>query len=130
MSRLSEEITACMQALESGADGGCSARFVFPECFTGFKGHFPGRPVLPGVCKLQAVLAMYQALTPDSVRLQEVMLAKFLAPVGCDEELTIDCREELDAAGSMRVKASIRRANERIAQIEMRIVKEAGANPS
>ena len=55
--------------LTEADDGSLTARFVFPAEFTGFRGHFPEQPVLPAVCKIQAVVAMLEAksMTLDSL---------------------------------------------------------------
>ncbi len=124
MSQLRHEISACMQDLESGEGTTYTAQFIFPGNFTGFKGHFPGRPVLPGVCMIQAVLSMCQAFNADPVHLQEVINAKFANPASCDEVLTIACREVTETDGHSRVKATIRRQTERLAQIDLRIRRE------
>lgn len=33
-----------------------TAQFTFPKTFTGFKGHFPEQPILPGICQIQAAM--------------------------------------------------------------------------
>jgi 3-hydroxymyristoyl/3-hydroxydecanoyl-(acyl carrier protein) dehydratase len=60
MSKLTREICACMSHLNTDAES-LTARFCFPEDFIGFKGHFPNHPVVPGVCKIQAILCMLAA---------------------------------------------------------------------
>ncbi|WP_418319440.1 3-hydroxyacyl-ACP dehydratase [Piscinibacter sakaiensis] len=61
-----------------------------------FDGHFPGRPILPGVLLLAEVLEAAQSLPPpfaDALGAQPLLVAvKFLAPVGPDSELVIDLR--------------------------------------
>ncbi len=86
MSRLARQIRECMSDLGQADDGNLTARFVFPAEFLGFQGHFPARPVLPAVCEIQAALAMLEAWETRRVDLREIILAKFSAPVTCDEE--------------------------------------------
>lgn len=62
MSRLRDEIKSSMSELRDNGKE-ITAHFCFSQEFIGFKGHFPGRPVLPGVCKIQAILCMLEEAT-------------------------------------------------------------------
>lgn len=121
MNTLRSEITAALRDLSSDNDGNATARFRFPAGFTGFQGHFPGQPVLPGICLIQAVLAMYDALHATRARLQEVVNAKFIAPASCDQNLTITLQQRAENEGRKRIKASIQRDRDRIATLDIRI---------
>lgn len=62
-----------------------------------FAGHFPGRPLLPGVALLSEVLAAVRANAALSARLGPAPVlasAKFLAPVGPGAALTITLHDE------------------------------------
>ena len=61
MSRLVREIEQCMSGLTEAEGDEVTARFLFPAAFIGFQGHFPERPVLPAVCKIQAAIAVLEA---------------------------------------------------------------------
>lgn len=55
-----------------------------------FAGHFPGRPILPGVLLLAEVMEALRELGDDAaVAGCEIASAKFLSPVGPGAELTI-----------------------------------------
>lgn len=60
-------------------------RFVVPADHPALPGHFPGRPIVPGVVLLDAVFAAAMPLVP--VRL---LRAKFAAPVGPGEEVVVE----------------------------------------
>ncbi|MBS7458748.1 hypothetical protein [Coralloluteibacterium stylophorae] len=84
-------------------------------------GHFPGRPVVPGVLVLERVIEAAEAhagLLPGALRLPQV---KFLAPLLPDEAATI-CLEPR-AAGRLRFR--VLRGATPIAQGEL--AWEAGA---
>jgi len=44
-----------------------------------FKGHFPGQPVLPGVCMMQMVKEVTEAYHEKKLRLQKARELKFLS---------------------------------------------------
>jgi 3-hydroxyacyl-[acyl-carrier-protein] dehydratase len=52
-----------------------------------FAGHFPGRPIVPGVLLLDHALRLAQAQTPGRDQGWTVSQAKFLSPVGPGEAL-------------------------------------------
>jgi 3-hydroxymyristoyl/3-hydroxydecanoyl-(acyl carrier protein) dehydratase len=67
------------------------ARFVFPASHPALPGHFPGRPVVPGVLLLDAVL---RAAATKGEPLRRILRAKFSAPVepGAEVEIHFDNR--------------------------------------
>ena len=101
---------------ETLKEGAFSAEFTFPETFVGFDGHFPGQPVLPGVCLIQTVLVAAQKATGRNLTLCEVVLAKFLSVVLPNEQVQAACRVD---AGMVRAKLS--RGADRVAEIRLRI---------
>ncbi|WP_295938479.1 beta-hydroxyacyl-ACP dehydratase [uncultured Alistipes sp.] len=46
-----------------------------------FEGHFPGKPVLPGVCQLHIVKELIELHTGRSVNCRSVRELKFLSPI-------------------------------------------------
>jgi len=70
--------------------------FSVPADHPAFAGHFPGRPIVPGVLLLDAAvhaLQQAQALEASSLAAQacRISAAKFLSPVGPGETLTMTC---------------------------------------
>ena len=84
-----------------------------------FKGHFPGKPVLPGICKIQTVLVLCEKHRSAPVRLHEVIMGKFFTPVEGGDELSFDCSEVPCDGGRFRVRAHVSRGDERIARIDL-----------
>lgn len=64
------------------ADGSFQASLTFDPAFPGFEGHFPGNPIVPGVCQLLLVelLAQLAANAPE-LRTAEIIQMKFRAPL-------------------------------------------------
>lgn len=53
-----------------------------------FTGHFPGRPIVPGVVLLDQAILLVEAA--EAVCIKRVAIAKFLSPAGPGEELWLD----------------------------------------
>jgi 3-hydroxyacyl-[acyl-carrier-protein] dehydratase len=124
MSRITDEILECMSDYTAGGDGKFSARFNFPVGFIGFRGHFPGQPVLPGVCKIQAVLVMVEQLNGEKQGLKEVVQAKYFAPVTCDQELFFECTKRDSDSSEVIVKALVTSDGKKVAQFSLKVVSE------
>ena len=99
-----------------------TARFSFPREFIGFKGHFPGKPVLPGVCEIHAILCMIEEAARKTPQLKEIISAKFAAPVTCDEEIVCTVRQVSEGSEETRVSALIAHKDKKIADIKLKIV--------
>lgn len=66
--------------------------FVMPPDHPAFAGHFPGRPIVPGVLLLDAAVHALQQSTPGAAaQACHISAAKFLSPVGPGETLTLSC---------------------------------------
>jgi 3-hydroxyacyl-[acyl-carrier-protein] dehydratase len=121
MSGLAQEVRQCMSSLTEAGGDELTARFLFPARFIGFQGHFPNRPILPAVCKIQAAIAMLEAWKRDRVRLNEISLAKFSAPVGCDEEVQLRCRVEMEDGHRATVRATVAKGSAKVARFKLRV---------
>jgi 3-hydroxyacyl-[acyl-carrier-protein] dehydratase len=119
---LAREIRKCMTHVTETDPGNITALFRFPADFIGFQGHFPDNPVLPGVCKIQAVVALFEARHQQPARLKEVLSAKFFAPVGADEQLTFEVVEETPAENEFQVRATISSGDRRVATLALRLI--------
>jgi len=59
-----------------------------------FKGHFPGNPIMPGVCMMQIIKELTEEITQFPLMLQTLSNVKFMALINPDE--TPKLRLELD----------------------------------
>jgi 3-hydroxyacyl-[acyl-carrier-protein] dehydratase len=98
------------------ADGTASAELIFSSTFTGFKGHFPEQPVLPGVCQMTLALVMADRMRGRRTQLAAVTNAKFLSVVVPDQPVEISCVLKED-----KLTASLTSKGERVAQFKLRI---------
>ena len=78
---LKDEINACLVAFAPDGEHAAQTAWVFPPEFTGFRGHFPGGPVCPGVCILAAQLEAAARLVGTELDLLEIVNTKFMWPV-------------------------------------------------
>ena len=78
-------------------DSGVFRVELLPQC-TVYQGHFPGRPVCPGVCHIELVRQCSEILSGQRLRLQAVSLARFpsmASPLVCPEvEVAVSLRPE------------------------------------
>lgn len=100
------EIDSCLEDFVA-TDGKATATIVFDEGFSGFKGHFPEQPILPGVCQIALVLTMAERMRGVRQSLIEVVNAKFVSMVKPGQQLTVECsltdgllRAKLQSEGS------------------------------
>lgn len=56
-------------------------RVVYDDAHEVFLGHFPGRPVVPGVCLVEAATEIASTMQGKTLRLVQARAIKFLAPV-------------------------------------------------
>ncbi|MBU0896929.1 MAG: hypothetical protein KJ629_05295 [Candidatus Omnitrophica bacterium] len=120
MNRIRQEIRKSMVYLKNVSATETEAKFIFDEDFIGFKGHFPGRPVLPGVCKIQAALVIYEEKNNSQPQLKEIVSAKFFSPVSVNDELIFKYQEErLCQDVLVKVKVSVN--NNKVAQIHLTV---------
>jgi hypothetical protein len=121
MSLLERAVAACL-VRQSPASGDLPPESVysFPPGFAGFRGHFPGNPVLPGVCIVQAALLMVQRWRGQPAVLRELSHAKFYAPVGPDEELGFRATDASFADGECRLSVTARTVK-KVAELNLRI---------
>jgi len=59
-----------------------------------FKGHFPGNPIMPGVCMVQIIKELTESITKSTLMIQTLSNVKFMALI--NPEATPELRLELD----------------------------------
>ncbi len=71
-----------------------------------FKGHFPGNPIMPGVCMIQIIKELTESITKSPLMIQSLANVKFMALI--NPEATPELRLELDVTttedGLVKVK--------------------------
>ncbi|SHL68393.1 3-hydroxyacyl-ACP dehydratase [Flavobacterium chilense] len=59
-----------------------------------FNGHFPGNPIMPGVCMIQIIKELTESITKSSLMIQTLTNVKFMALI--NPEINPELRLELD----------------------------------
>ena|SRR5450432_494946 len=67
--------------MRQNADGSRVFEFQFPADDPTFAGHFPGRPILPGVFQLEMVHVAAEAALNCPLAVREIRKAKFQRPI-------------------------------------------------
>jgi len=116
----SVRLQICSMLTPQPAPTGFRALLKVDPGFMLFPDHFPGQPVLPGICLVQAVLLAGETwLGGAALRLETLKSAKFLGIVQPGDEVVIEGSATRHDDGSVRIKADLSSRGKRIAQISM-----------
>ena len=74
------------QAVENG-EGSCT--FSVPGTFSGYRGHFPGNPILPGIVQLSFIRRLAERRLGLPLRLAGVRRIKYLRLITPDLPVTL-----------------------------------------
>jgi 3-hydroxyacyl-[acyl-carrier-protein] dehydratase len=66
-------------SLENTADSKYKAVIFVNEKHEVFKGHFPGNPIMPGVCMMQIIKELTEQITGSALFMQSLSNVKFMA---------------------------------------------------
>ena len=89
-------------------DGSVEASLKLNKDHEVFKGHFPGNPIMPGVCSIQLVKELTEKALDKKLFLSVVSNVKFMAIINPEENDTIDLTlviSEVD--GMVKVKNTV-----------------------
>ena len=89
------------------------ASYRFDEKFSGFDGHFPGQPILPGVFMVMAAVVTLEDWLACDVRVLEVHKTRFVSPIIPGQELEVRCRQYQQRNGSNVAQFTLRGAADR-----------------
>jgi len=77
---------------QTNADGSVRFEFCFPTDDPTFAGHFPHRPLLPGVFQLEIVRIAAEATSKQTLLVREIVKAKFLRPIIPTETVRVELK--------------------------------------
>ncbi len=127
MRTLREEIMTCAegQVRILGANQGCELTFHFGDDFTGFRGHFPGHPILPAFVQLMMAECAIRRHRGAPLSLRRVERGKFLKPIGPNESVTV-CWQEQQQDKGLRCSFTLRVGTEKAAVFVLEFAAEEG----
>jgi len=79
---------------EKTSDSKYSITILVNEKHEVFKGHFPGNPIMPGVCMIQIIKELTEKITKQTLMIQTLANVKFMALI--NPEKNSELRLELD----------------------------------
>lgn len=79
---------------EKTTDSKYSITILVNEKHEVFKGHFPGNPIMPGVCMIQIIKELTEKITESTLMIQTLANVKFMALI--NPENNPELRLELD----------------------------------
>jgi 3-hydroxyacyl-[acyl-carrier-protein] dehydratase len=82
--------------------------WVVPADHPAFPGHFPGRPIVPGVVLLDQALLFAESLLGKQLGHWQIGNAKFLSPVGPAETLVFSLQATPRGSIAFTVKSGAR----------------------
>lgn len=85
-----------------------------------FEGHFPGQPVVPGVCMMQMVKEILQQVMKVSARLEKADLVKFLTVINPVETKSVQVELACSGIENEQVKISATLFNQETVYFKMR----------
>jgi len=77
---------------EVNADGSMRFEFCFLADDPTFAGHFPNRPLLPGVFQLEIIRTAAEAVLKQPVTVREIIKAKFVRPIISAETVRVELK--------------------------------------
>jgi 3-hydroxyacyl-[acyl-carrier-protein] dehydratase len=84
--------SARLGAAQTNSDGCATQDFCFRADDPTFAGHFPGRPILPGVFQLEMARLLAEEILDVSLAVREIIKAKFLWPIVPEQTIRVEIK--------------------------------------
>lgn len=99
-------------------DGSLFAEFEFsPESLV-FAGHFPGNPILPGICQMEAVKIILEKSLERRCQLLQFGSAKFFKAVAPGETAAFAISINSQTGDSINVTAKVSSSNNKVSEFK------------
>ena len=99
---------------------GFAANLSLETDFAGFAGHFPGAPVLPGICLITASLLAAGQTRQRTCRLSRIRNCKFFSPVAPGQAISFEGRiGQPDDRGEYRIDVDVACEDRKVASLRL-----------
>lgn len=97
---ISGELRSRLSNVRTAENGGYECDVTFDPAFRGFDGHFPGHPIVPGVCMVELVRVFAETALGRPLRSTELAQCRFRRPIAAGDEVKCKLRvlEECDSS--------------------------------
>jgi 3-hydroxyacyl-[acyl-carrier-protein] dehydratase len=95
-------------SLDNPSDSKFIAKIKVNENHEVFKGHFPGNPIMPGVCMMQIIKELTEKITDSTLFMQSLSNVKFMSLINpfVSSELILEIELIITEEGIIKVKNS------------------------
>lgn len=101
MNTIRTEIAAAALGTAEFMPDAAQQSYTFRQDFTGFAGHFPGYPILPGVLQVLMTQMLAEQLVGEPLLLKQLVRVKFTAELRHDQRIDVSVKR-LDSAEPAR----------------------------
>lgn len=114
-----EIIQRCMEVLSLNVSSGkAEANIGFLPNDPVFGGHFPEKPIVPGVVWAEVALALATALLSRQIALRKIVSARFKKPIGPDDPVRVELNMRPETTGFL-VNSEIKAGKTSAASLEL-----------
>ncbi|MGH2664199.1 3-hydroxyacyl-ACP dehydratase [Flavobacterium sp.] len=95
-----------VEGVENVSEGKYKAVVVLNNKHAVFQGHFPGNPVMPGVCMMQIIKELSQEIIGSSLFMKSASNVKFMALINPDKNPRLQL--ELEISGDLESEIKVK----------------------
>jgi len=129
MNALRRQLQDALELLPGDERSAFRARLSLPPDLAVFAAHFPGNPVLPGICLVQAALvAAARHLGVERLQMKTLKNAKFFSPAFPGQTVDFAFGPVSENSGEFEFKTRLTEAGKRMASIHLVAVEDLGPN--
>ncbi|MBU4318775.1 MAG: hypothetical protein KKF30_16070 [Proteobacteria bacterium] len=104
---LYDDLRTSELSISKEKDGTIQAVFCFDQSLKVFEGHFPGKPILPGIFQFEMVRYAVEKISGSSLQIQSIQKSKFPARIYPGEKIYISIKLS-EGNQSYKIRATIK----------------------
>ncbi len=103
---LRDEVLQCCESPGKETKAGVVACFRFPSSISFFNGHFPDRPVVPGVVQVEMTRVIAEQVLDKPLAIAEIRSAKYLSAIVPDDLIDV-CLTVKESDGEFQINGKL-----------------------